>query len=153
MKIKNEKRDFMKKLVNLAFIYLFAGVFMGAFYREFTKYAQFDGDTTLSIVHTHLLVLGFTFTIILLILEKIFTMSSYKHYKKGMLIYNIGVITTVVMMVVRGVTQVLKVDLGAATSAISGIAGLGHIVLTIGFVFIFMMIKHGVSNSNDTVEI
>ncbi len=139
----------MKKLVNIAFAYLFFGIGMGAFYREFTKFNDFQGTTMLSIVHTHTIVLGFIFTIILLIMEKNFTISNYKHYKKGIIIYNIGVISTIVIMVVRGVMQVLAIDLGGATHAISGMAGMGHIVLTIGLIFVFKMIKHGVINNNN----
>ena len=139
----------MKNLVNTAFTYLFSGIFMGAFYREFTKYNEFQGDTMLSIVHTHLILLGCIFTLFLLIMEKNFSISSYKHYKKGVLIYNIGVISTVLMMVVRGITQVLNIELGSATHAISGIAGLGHIVLTIGFVFMYKTIKYSVTNLNN----
>ena len=137
----------MKKLVNIAFAYLFVGIGMGAFYREFTKFTEFEGTTMLSIVHTHLIVLGFFFTFILIIMEKNFSISRYKHYKKGIIIYNVGVIATMTMMIMRGVVQVLGIELGGATHAISGIAGLGHIVLTIGFIFIFKMIKYGVVNS------
>ena len=47
-----------KKLVNLSFIYAIIGLIAGAFYREFTKYLGFVGKTTLSVAHTHILVLG-----------------------------------------------------------------------------------------------
>ena len=138
----------MTKLVNGAFIYLFTGLFMGAFYREFTKYMGFQGDTMLSVVHTHLIMLGCIVMLLLLILEKNFHLSRCKHYKKAMIFYNIGVIMTTAMMIVRGILTVLQVELGGMTHAISGIAGLGHIVITIGFIFIFIVMKQSVARQS-----
>ena len=48
----------MKKLWNLAFGYFFAAMAGGVFYREFTKYFGFTGETALGYLHVHLLVLG-----------------------------------------------------------------------------------------------
>ena len=55
----------MKKLYNSAFIYLLIGALSGVFFREFTKINNYTGKTTLSVVHTHFLVLGFLFFLIL----------------------------------------------------------------------------------------
>ena len=49
---------------------------MGIFSREFTKLNNFSGYTVLKSVHTHTLVLGFLFFIIVLLLEKNFTISN-----------------------------------------------------------------------------
>ena len=48
----------MKKLINTAMIYMILALVMGVFYREFTKFYQFTGITTLSVIHTHLFILG-----------------------------------------------------------------------------------------------
>ena len=48
----------MKKLWNLAFGYFLAAMAGGVFYREFTKYFGFTGETALGYLHVHLLVLG-----------------------------------------------------------------------------------------------
>ena len=50
----------MKKLINTALVYLIAGAAAGVFFREFTNFAQFTGQTTLGLMHPHLLVLGCT---------------------------------------------------------------------------------------------
>ena len=42
----------MKKLINTAMIYMILALVMGVFYREFTKFYQFTGITTLSVTHT-----------------------------------------------------------------------------------------------------
>lgn len=59
----------MKKLFNLSFSYLILGLALGIFFREFTKFNTFTGITTLSAAHTHTLVLGFIFFLILIVLE------------------------------------------------------------------------------------
>ena len=55
----------MKKLINLSFIYALAAMASGVFYREFTKFLEFTGRTSLAFTHLHLFVLG---TIVLLVL-------------------------------------------------------------------------------------
>ena len=56
--------------------------------------------------------------------------------------YNIGLILAVIMLVVRGVTQVLAIPLSTGMSAaISGVAGLGHIILAIGMIAFLLCLK------------
>ena len=70
----------MKKLFNLSFFYLILGLALGIFFREFTKFNAFTGITTLSAAHTHTLVLGFIFFLILIVLEKVFNISNIKYF-------------------------------------------------------------------------
>jgi hypothetical protein len=50
-------------------------------------------------------------------------------------VYNIGLAVTVVMMVVRGIAQVLNISLSSAANAsISGIAGIGHMLTGVGII-------------------
>ena len=67
----------MRRLYYASFAYLVAGVLSGLFYREFTKLNDFPegGSTQLGLVHTHLLTLGFIVLLIVLVLEKLFTLS------------------------------------------------------------------------------
>lgn len=65
-----------------------------------------------------------------------------KSFRVFMWIYNIGVPLTAVMMLVRGVTQVLGLSLSSALSAsISGIAGIGHILNGVGIVLLLISLK------------
>lgn len=48
----------MKKLLNTTTAYLIASPAAGVFYREFTKFSGFAGETVLGVVHAHLLALG-----------------------------------------------------------------------------------------------
>ena len=79
----------MKKYFNLATFYLILGLAMGVFYREFTKINGFEGKTSLSIIHTHILTFGFIFFILVLLLEKNFKLSQNKNFKKWCIFYNI----------------------------------------------------------------
>ena len=43
----------MKRYINSALLYAVLAMAGGVFYREFTKFNDFTGKTTLSVVHTH----------------------------------------------------------------------------------------------------
>ena len=51
-------------------IYMILALVMGVFYREFTKFYQFTGITTLSVTHTHLFILGVFLLLILALFLK-----------------------------------------------------------------------------------
>lgn len=61
----------------------------------------------------------------------------HTHY---LILYHIGLNVTVMMLVVRGIMQVTQMDV--AFAAISGIAGIGHILLGIALILILIQIKH-----------
>ncbi len=134
----------MKRYMNGAITYAALAMAGGVFYREFTKFNHFTGQTTLSVLHTHYFVLGMLFFLLLLLLEKNFAFSSAKS-DKILLFYNIGLNTTVAMLFVRGITQVLNMSLSSGQdAAISGIAGLGHIILGVSIIYILLEIKKAV---------
>ncbi len=63
-------------------------------------------------------------------------------------IYNAGIAVTVVMLIVRGIAQVRALELSRAMdAAISGIAGLGHIMTGVGIILYFVMLKKAVAES------
>lgn len=131
----------MKRYINGAITYAALAMAGGVFYREFTKFNHFIGQTTLAVLHTHYFVLGMLFFLLLLLLEKGFSFSSTKS-DKILLFYNIGLNTTVALLFVRGITQVLNMPLSSGQdAAISGIAGLGHIILGVSIIYILLEIK------------
>lgn len=114
------------------------GVLSGLFYREFTKANDFpEGQfTQLGLVHTHLLTLGFIVLLIVLALEKVFAISQNRQlFSWFFWLYNAGVILTAAMMVWHGMLTVLGEE---STSMIAGIAGLGHIFLSVAMVIFFI---------------
>ena len=134
----------MKCYMNGAITYAALAMAGGVFYREFTKFNHFTGQTTLSVLHTHYFVLGMLFFLLLLLLEKNFAFSGAKS-DKILLFYNIGLNTTVAMLFARGITQVLNMPLSSGQdAAISGIAGLGHIILGVSIIYILLEIKKAV---------
>ena len=135
----------MKKLINTALVYLIAGAAAGVFFREFTNFAQFTGQTTLGLMHPHLLVLGFAVFLIatLFALQDDFT--GDKLFKPFYIVYNVGLVVTVCMMLVRGVVEVTGAPLAMPDAAISDIAGIGHILIGVGLVLLTVMFKRVVN--------
>lgn len=132
----------MKKLINTAFIYAILAMVGGVFYREFTKFNGVEGGTSLAFVHTHLFMLGMFFFLIILLLEERFRVSEDRRFKIFYLVYNTGLIITTIALIWRGITQVFQTQLSKGLDAsISGIAGIGHILLAIGIVLLFFMLK------------
>lgn len=134
----------MKRYMNLALLYAVLAMVGGVFYREFTKFNGLTGKTTLGVVHTHYFLMGMVFFLLLLLLEKNFSFTTAKT-GRVLVSYQIGLNLTAVMFVVRGVTQVLGTALSAGMSAaISGIAGIGHILLGVSLVLLLVQIKRSV---------
>ncbi len=135
----------MKRYMNAALLYAILAMMGGVFYREFTKFQGFTGKTTLSVVHTHYFLLGMVFFLMLLLLEKNFSFTGAKT-GRAVLVYHIGLNLTSVMFVLRGIVQVLGTQLSSGmNAAISGIAGIGHILLGISLVLLLIQVKRGVS--------
>lgn len=135
----------MKRYMNTALLYAVFAMAGGVFYREFTKFNGFTGKTTLSVVHTHYFLLGMVFFLLLLLLEKNF---SFTGAKTGRVLaaYHIGLNLTAVMFVVRGLTQVLVPALSRGMdAAISGMAGIGHILLGVSMVLLLVQIRRSVA--------
>ena len=135
----------MKRYMNTALVYAILAIVGGVFYREFTKFNGFTAKTTLVVVHTHYFLMGMVFFLLLLLLEKNF---SFTGAKTGRILaaYHIGLNLTAAMFVVRGVLQVLGTSLSSGiNAAISGIAGIGHILLGVSLVLLLLQIKRSVS--------
>lgn len=132
----------MKKYIDIAFYYALAAMAGGVFYREFTKFNGFTGRTSLGLVHTHLFLLGCVVFLLTALLCDRIPADKEKHFKKFMVLYNVGVPMTALLLATRGITQVLALPLSAAASAaISGLAGLAHILTGVGLVFWFLCLK------------
>ena len=130
----------MKKLFNLSFFYLILGIAIGISFREFNMIYSFTGTTELSGTHTHALVLGFMFFLIVLILEKLFTLSNIKSFNVWIIVYNIGLLSLLSTLVVRGVLQVLNKDF----AGLPHIAGTSHAILGISLVWFMIILKKSI---------
>lgn len=131
----------MKKHIKVALVYAVAAMVCGVFYREFTKVYEFTGVTALGKVHTHLFMLGMTVFLLFALFDAKLNLQKSKLYLPFMIIYNAGIGIASALMIARGVTQVVAADLGAgADGALSGIAGLGHILTAAGLILFFCML-------------
>lgn len=120
--------------------YVSLGLASGLYYREFTKLNDFTGATQLSTVHTHFLALGMLFFLVMLALERLFELSQYKSFRVFFITYNLGLVLTTVMMTVKGSMQVLG-SASADSPALAGMAGLGHITITVALVSLLIALK------------
>ena len=135
----------MKRYLNAALTYAVLAMAGGVFYREFTNLSGFDGRTALGVVHTHYFMLGMVFFLLLLVLEKTFSFTGAKT-GRVLAVYHVGLNLTAVMLAVRGVTQVLGTELSSGMSAaISGMAGIGHILLGVSLVLLLLQIKRSLA--------
>ncbi len=132
----------MKKFVNNAFIYAILAMASGVFYREFTKFCGFTEWTALSVVHTHYFILGMMFFLVLGLVEKNIHFMDQKT-NRAVIGYHAGLNITAIMLFVRGVLQVTASDTlsHGMDAAISGIAGIGHLVLGVSMIMILLSIK------------
>src|SRR5574344_956571 len=125
----------MKKYLNYSLCYAIAAMAGGVFYREFTKWNGFTGVTALGKVHAHLFLLGMLVFLIVALFAAHNELTKQKTFRVFICLYNIGLPLTAVMLVVRGIPQVLSIALSSgADAAISGIAGLGHILIGTGLI-------------------
>lgn len=137
----------MKRYLNYAFIYAILAMLAGIFYREFTKWNGFNSTTMLSKVHTHLFVLGMIMFMIIALFAKGNNLESHKTFRIFMIVYNIGLSLSMIMMVIRGITQVVEVTLNSKIdSAISGVAGIGHILIGLGIILLLITLKKQETN-------
>ncbi len=138
----------MKRYMTTAVLYAVLAMTGGVFYREFTKFNDFSGKTTLEVVHTHYFLLGMVVFLLLLLLEKNFSFTGEKT-RRILVFYHIGLNLTVAMLVVRGVFQVLGNLLSSGIdAAISGIAGVSHILLGISMLLLLMQVKRSVADQS-----
>ena len=132
----------MKKCFNLSTCYLILGLIMGVFYREFTKLNGFEGQTVLSVVHTHALTLGFIFFILVLLLEKNFNISKNKGFNGWFILYNVSLVYVLATLTARGILQVLGTDF----AGLSHIAGLGHALLGVALIWFVIIVNKSLKN-------
>lgn len=136
----------MKKYLNLSLYYAIAAMIGGVFYREFTKMNGYTGVTTLGKVHAHLFILGMIMFLIIALYAKQYKLEEQKTFRMFMIFYNIGLIVTALMLVVRGIPEVLNLTLSAGMNGmISGIAGLGHISLGVGMILLIVAFKKSIA--------
>lgn len=136
----------MSRLLTASFLFMIAGVASGLFYREFTKRSGFpEGQfTQLGLAHTHLLTLGFIVLLIVLVLERVLTLSRSRLFGWFFWVYSAGVVVTSAMLIWHGMLTVLGEE---SSAMIAGTAGLGHMLLTAGMVLLFLALRKAIKRA------
>lgn len=89
--------------------------------------------------------MGMMVFLLLVLLEKSFSFTSART-GRVLAVYHTGLNVTVVMMMVRGVAQVLETPLSSGMdAAISGIAGIGHILLGVSLVLLLLQVRRSIA--------
>lgn len=136
----------IKRFANSAFIYAIVAMIFGVFYREFTRFSGFTQKTNLSVIHTHYFLLGMIFFLIMMLLEKNFAFSNQKKVKVYLILYHIGLNITGIGFLIRGLVQVWESELSKGIDAsISGVSGIGHILIGIGIIALLLQIRKQVA--------
>ncbi len=134
-----------KRYANLALVYAIVAMVFGVFYREFTKFQHFSGQTNLSVMHTHYFLLGMFFFLVLMFAENTFSFSD-KSTGRLLVFYQLGLNITGIGFLMRGLTQVWGTELSKGMDAsISGIAGIGHILTGVCIILLLLKIRKQVN--------
>ena len=134
----------MHKFVKLSFIYLCIGLALGVFYREFSKdFGVVNTYNPLGLGHPHMLVLGCLVILLIGLVATRLNKEEDKLFKISLIGYQIGVCFTSLMLVIRGIFDVLNKGNGFVISsglngALSGFSGLAHITLGVFIILIFV---------------
>lgn len=128
--------------MNASIVYFLLTMIGGVFYREFTKWNGYTAPTTLGVLHVHLLVLGTVVFLLIAVIAKITDLENNSLFKKFFVTYNIALPVMVLMLLARGIVQVLDIEIGKmGNGMLSGFAGLSHIGIMIAFIFLLLVIK------------
>lgn len=136
----------MKKMMNTAIIYFIFAMIGGVFYREFTKFYEFTGTTVLKVLHTHLFILGMFLFLFLALVCKVTELEKEKLFQKFFILYNIALPFMIIMLLIRGVIQVMNIQVSSASNGmISGFAGISHILMFISLLLLLISLKRTLS--------
>ena len=113
---------------------------LGVFYREFTKLFSYQSTNKLVLGHPHMLILGFVIFLLLYLLATIEKLD-VKYIKKSYVVYILGLAYFIASILLRGIYQVAAHGHTVyADSIIAGFAGIGHLVLGVSLISIYMAV-------------
>lgn len=131
-----------ENIYDISMTFVIMGFIAGVFYREFTKFYKFTTTNHLGKLHVHTLVLGFIVSMLIFLLVRNYSEEKLQTIKKPLYIYISGLFFTITNMAVFGIYDV--VGNGEKTiniKALEGFSGIGHILLSVGLVYLLLNIK------------
>lgn len=142
---KGEEENFImnRKYFDLSLCYAGAAAASGVFYREFTKYCDFSGVTSLGKVHTHLFILGMFVFLLLALFTRTQALEKNKTFRIFLYVYNLGLPLLALSMAVRGIIQVTRCTISQQLSMIlTGFAGISHVLVGAGLVLLLLTLRN-----------
>lgn len=128
----------MKTMYQISLFYLIFGLAAGLFHHEAAYWTHFEGDSALARVHPHALILGAGVFLLMPLLMQVFHIQEIKSFRWFLIFYNLGLVLSLGFMSARGAAQLFVPDLPSfADHMIGGLAGISHIILTVGIGFFF----------------
>lgn len=130
-----------RNILGLSFTFLIMGLIGGVFYREFTKFYNYQAENHLSKLHVHVLVLGFLLMMLVYMVSKKYDVKRILGLKKPIYVFVSGFAFTVINMALFGIYEVVSQGKDIVSKpAIEGLSGIGHIVLAMGLVWTLVKI-------------
>lgn len=130
-----------RNILGLSFTFLIMGLIGGVFYREFTKFYNYQAVNHLSKLHVHILVLGFLLMLVVYMVSKKYDIEIVLTLKKPIYVFVSGFAFTVINMALFGIYEVVGQGNDIVNRhALEGLSGIGHIILTIGLVWTLVKI-------------
>lgn len=135
-------KEFRKEnILGLSLAFLVTGLMNGVLFREVTKFYDFHGNTHLGKLHVHTLVLGFLMLLGLYLLLRKTEKAVFLGLKKPFYLYISGLIFTISNMGVQGFFDILGGDkTHIKVAALDGMSGIGHILLSLGLIWLMAKI-------------
>lgn len=128
----------MKKMYWISLAYVVFGLVAGLLNHEVAYWTNFTGESAMSVVHPHAILLGGLVFLLLPLFMKSFAVEKQKSFQVFLWMYNIGLIITLGFMTARGISQLLVMPFpNFWDHMVGGLAGIGHIILTVGLGFLF----------------
>ena len=139
----------MKSMYTLSIAYLVFGLAAGVFNHEVAYWTHFEGFSVMARVHPHAIALGGAVFLLMPVLMKTFEIQKEKSFGWFVGLYNLGLVMTLGFMTARGVYQLFQLPMpDFADHMIAGLAGIGHIFLTIGVGFLFHALYRTADKNN-----
>ena len=140
----------MKTMYKISLSYLIFGLLAGVFNHEAAYWTHFEGDSALARVHPHALVLGALVFLLVPLFMKAFEIQKYKSFRWFVILYNLGLVMSLVFMAARGASQLFLMPFPSFWDhMIGGLAGIGHIILTVGIGFFFRTLMQSCDSKKD----
>lgn len=128
----------MKKMYCISLAYFVFGLLAGLVNHEVAYWTHFTGESVMSVVHPHAILLGGLVFLLLPLFMKSFSIDRQKSFQIFLWVYNIGLMMTLGFMTVRGMSQLLEMPFSSFWDhMVGGLAGIGHMILTVGLGFLF----------------